>query len=86
MDSTTWTVFCNVASLISAYFAVFAVVFLSWPLKKRFSTSGVSSYSCPVVFVSCCVVVCPSVVKTRLQLLRKGVNEETYSGVVDCAR
>lgn len=27
-----------------------------------------------------------SVVKTRLQSLKKGANEETYSGVVDCAR
>lgn len=26
------------------------------------------------------------VVKTRLQSLKKGANEETYNGVVDCAR
>lgn len=27
-----------------------------------------------------------SVVKTRLQSLNKGSNEETYNGVVDCVR
>lgn len=27
-----------------------------------------------------------AVVKTRLQSLKKGANEETYSGVVDCVR
>lgn len=30
-------------------------------------------------------VSCP-VVKTRLQSLKKGANEETYNGVVDCVR
>lgn len=32
------------------------------------------------VYVSC------PVVKTRLQSLKKGANEETYNGVVDCVR
>lgn len=27
-----------------------------------------------------------AVVKTRLQSLKKGANEETYNGVVDCVR
>ncbi len=27
-----------------------------------------------------------TVVKTRLQSLKKGANEETYNGVVDCVR
>lgn len=29
---------------------------------------------------------CLTVVKTRVQSLKKGVNEETYNGVVDCIR
>lgn len=28
----------------------------------------------------------PLVVKTRLQSLKKGANEESYNGLVDCAR
>lgn len=28
----------------------------------------------------------PAVVKTRLQTLQRGVNEDTYSGFLDCAR
>lgn len=28
----------------------------------------------------------PAVVKTRLQSLQRGANEDTYSGILDCAR
>ncbi|XP_026009192.1 mitochondrial glutamate carrier 1 isoform X1 [Maylandia zebra] len=43
--------------------------------------SGCLAGSIAAVAVSPC-----DVVKTRLQSLRKGTNEETYSGVVDCIR
>lgn len=43
--------------------------------------SGCLAGSVAAVAVSPC-----DVVKTRLQSLKKGANEETYNGVVDCAR
>uniref|UniRef100_A0A665UCL9 Mitochondrial glutamate carrier 2 n=1 Tax=Echeneis naucrates TaxID=173247 RepID=A0A665UCL9_ECHNA len=44
-------------------------------------TSGCLAGSIAAVVVSPC-----DVVKTRLQSLKKGANEETYNGVVDCVR